>query len=616
MKNPGGIRITVMRRILSIMLIAIVSSIICFAATSQKIHPVDSRIYGEISDIYLITGHAMPSSAGPWTSAELLSMIRAIPDSEIPPFLKDAARRIVDELEEELDIQLSPMSLQFDGDFNLELYAHTETDGIIRQDNNGVSEKSFVGKENWAFDLTHSDPLFRLSFQFDVSDHIYVYLAIPFMAGFHGYSGHERETGATVLGTNIPGLQTIGNGFSFSADPNWPFRAFASFGGNSWNVQIGRDRLSWGLGKTGNLGISDNLPYHDMIRFTTFSSHFKYTFLVSSFPHKINFYDPYRGSDKKGNVEKDPIRGINLYLAHRVEGRVFGDKLAFSITEAIMYASDTGTIDLRILNPALIFHNIYTPSNSNSTLVLEADWSPAKGLNIYGQFIIDDLAISGETAAGPDSSGYPNALGYLAGAKYALEAWNGILTFSIEGALVDPYTYLRYDRTPGQDEAYGLDYIVSTRTYVAGSPSDCLVYDEYVLGYRYGGDCAVANLNVGWKKSGQLAVSANAFFMAHGTHDKWTRWDETGGNGEDQWNHASVTPTSTHETGNYRYDDAEDERNAVCYTLDLGLGCSWNIRDDFRLFGQADLIFLWNTYNVSGNREQDFQVVLGASYSL
>ena len=604
-----------MRRILTALLVAVVSSSICFAVASQKIHPVDSLIYREISDIYLLTGHAMPSSAGPWTGAELLSMIRAIPSEEIPASMRETARRIVSELEKELDIDIGPVSLQFDGDFNLELYGHTETDGITRKDANEVYEKSFVGRENWSFDLTHSKPLFQLSFQFDVYDHIFIYVGIPLMAGFHGYSGYEKEIGSTAFGTNIPGVQTIGNGFSFSIDPNWPYRAYASFGGRAWNVQIGRDRLSWGLGRTGNLGISDNLPYHDMLRFTAFSKSFKYTFLISSFPHKVNFYNPYRGSDMRGNVEKNPIQGINFYLAHRVEGRVFGDKLSFSITEAIMYASDTGTLDLRILNPAIIFHNIYTPSNSNSTLVLEADWTPVKGLNIYGQFILDDLAISGENAGSPDSYGYPNALGYLAGAKYAMEAWNGILSFNIEGALIDPYTYLRYDRNLGQAEAYGLDYIVSTRTYVVGSPEDRLVYDEYVLGYRYGGDCIVADLNVEWKRSNLIAVSANAFFMAHGTHDKWTKWAEVGGHGQEQWDSTSVTPTSSHETGNYRYSDA-GERNAVCYTLDLGLGCSWNVSDSLRLFGQTDLIFLRNSYNIRGNNEQDFQIVLGAAYSL
>ena len=283
-----------------------------------------------------------------------------------------------------------------------------------------------------------------------------------------------------------------------------------------------------------------------------------------------------------------------------------------------MYCSETATPDLRLFNPATIFHNFYEPSNANSTLVIEIDGTPFKGLNIYAQYILDDLAVPGaEDAGGPDCSGYPNAMGFLAGARYATEAFDGLLTFNIEGAFINPYTYLRYNSDPNNpsSEAYGLDYIVSTRTYVTCSGADdSLVYDEYFLGYRYGGDCAVANLNVEWKRPGLIAISSNIFFMAHGTHDKWTRWDNVGGSGQAQWEEASVTPTSTHETGNYRYDISD--RNAVCHTLDIGLGCNWTINENLSLFGQADYISLWSSFNKQDNDEQDFQLVLGAKYSL
>ena len=607
-----------MKRILLCLLCIVLGTLSCFSVVSQKIYPVDTPVYKEISDIYLLTGHAMPSSSGPWSAAELLAMVKAISQNEVPAFLRESYSNLINELENDLSIDLGNISMQFNGSATLELYYHTNTEGSVRVDNNSVFEKAFVGTQNWAFDMVHSSPLLQIDFQFDVCDSIYLYLGIPFKSGFHAGTGYEKEVGATNLGSNIPGLKTVGNDASFSVDPNWPYRAFASFGGKAWNIQIGRDRLSWGQGKTGNLGISDNLPFHDMLRFSAFSRSFKYTFLISSFPHKVNFYDPYRGSDMIGNVEKDPIKGIFLYAAHRIEGRFFKDRFSLSLTEAIMYSSETATLDLRLFNPATIFHNFYEPSNANSTLVVEIDGTPFKGLNIYAQCILDDLAVPGaEDTGGPDSLGYPNAMGFLAGTRYATEAFGGLLTFNLEGAYINPYTYLRYNSDPSNPslEHYGLDYIVSTRTYVTGTGSfDCLVYDEYFLGYKYGGDCAVANFNVEWKKPGMISFSTNLFFMAHGTHDKWTRWDNIGNKGQDQWNQASVTPTSTHETGNYRYDVSD--RNAVCYTVDVGLGCNWTLSENISLFGQADYLFLWNSFNRQGNNEQDFQLVLGAKYSL
>ena len=606
-----------MRKVLLI-LILLIASFQIFAAVSQKIFPVDSPVYQEIKDIYLATGHAMPSSTGPWSEAELSAMIDRIPQSEVPDYFKDSYNHVKAELGKNLNRDFDFMSLQFSANTSAEFYAHTNTDGQTREDNNYVTEKVFTGRENWSYDVVHSNPFLNLDIEFDVKDHFYFLMAIDIKNGFHFGTGWENEFGAGHFGTNIPFLQNLGETPHISIDPNMPYRAFASFGADHWTVQIGRDRLNWGLGRTGNMAISDNLPYHDMARFTAFSKSFKYTFLVSSFPHEEMFYVPsYEGSSKRGNIEKEPIQGIKLYLAHRFEGRVVKDKLSFSITEAILYASKTGTIDWRIFSPISIFHNLYIPSNSNSTISGEIDFTPMKGLNIYAQLLVDDLAILGEKAGGPSNEGYPNATGVLAGATYSTEIRKGIMTVNFEGAFIEPYTYIRYNHntTSLSEEKYGLSYVVAIRDYVAGNGPDSLIYDEYWLGYKYGPDSIVANLNVEWKKINFLTLSANAFFMAHGTHDKWTNWSEVGGSGEENWKKNSVTPTSGHETKNYRYDDAQS-RNAVCYTLDLGLFCQYHIRENLKVYGQADFIRIWNVYNIKDENASDGQFVVGFKYSL
>ena len=606
-----------MRKVL-LLLILFFASFHIFAAVSQKIFPVDSPVYQEIKDIYLATGHAMPSPTGPWSEAELSAMIDRIPQTEVPDYLKDSYRHVKAELGKKLNRDFDFMSLQFSANTSVELYAHTNTDGQTRTDNNGVTEKVFTGRESWSYDVVHSNPFLNLDIEFDVKNHFYFLMAIDIKNGYHFGTNWENEFGATHLGSNILFLQYIDGDHRLSWDINIPLRSFASFGSDHWNVQIGRDRLSWGLGRTGNMAISDNLPYHDMARFTAFSKSFKYTFLVSSFPHESNYYDPYRGSENTVG-DKELIKGIKLYLAHRFEGRVVKDKLSFSITEAILYASKTGTIDWRIFNPISIYHNLYTPSNTNSTITGEIDYTPIKGLNIYAQLLVDDLAVIGENAGGPSNKGYPNAMGILAGTTYAISLKDGILKFNLEGAYLNPYTYLRYLKSPAEAdiESYGLSYVVATRTYVAGEPVDTLKYDEYWLGYKYGPDSIVANLNVEWKKPNFLTLSANAFFMAHGTHDKWTKWSEVGGSGEEDWNKYSVTPTSGHETENYRYKDEDiQRRNAVSYTLDLGLFCQYHIKENLKVYGQADYIRIWNVYNRKDENASDAQFVVGLKYSL
>ena len=594
------------------MLVAVLLSQNLFAA-QQKIYSVDSPEYETICDLYLATGHALPSSTGPWSESELSLMLDAINPDNLPPVLAHSYEWLQSRLKRNLPIQTNPFSLGFSADADIEFYIHTNVDGTTRTDINDIEEKTFVGRENWAYDLVHADPFLNLAVELDAKDSMYMYFALPLKTGFHSGTGWENEIGSTYVNSNIPGIQNMK--YNLSLDPNTPYRAFISFGSAFWNLQLGRDRLNWGHGRTGNLVISDNLPYHDMLKMSAFSTKFKFTFLVDSFINKNNFYNPYIGSITD---DKNELQGISLYIAHRIEGRFLDDRLAVTLTEALKYSSDGGVIDLRILNPVYFYHNLYTTSDSNSTIALEVDYTPNNGLNFYVQAILDDFAIpGGENAAGPSSTGYPNALGYLAGATWMIPSGSGILTFNMEGACIDPYTYLRYKTDPDSaSEPYGLDYIVSTRTYVSSSSADdSVVYDEYFLGYRYGCDCIVANLNVEWKQPQLFAISMNAFFMAHGTHDKWTRWATVGGSGDD-WTSSGVTPTQNHETGNYRYNDA-GSRDAVCYTLDIGTSCSRHLEENLTAYARFDFVTIWNQYNNSGNpAEKDFQFVIGMKYSV
>ena len=125
-----------MRKVLLI-LILLIASFQIFAVVSQKIFPTDSPVYQEIKDIYLATGHAMPSSTGPWSETELSAMIERIPQTEVPDYLKDSYNHVKAELGKNLNRDFDFMSLQFSASTTAELYAHTNTDGQTRTDNNG-----------------------------------------------------------------------------------------------------------------------------------------------------------------------------------------------------------------------------------------------------------------------------------------------------------------------------------------------------------------------------------------------------------------------------------------------------------------------------------------------
>ena len=524
--------------------------LLCFAvfAANQKIYRTDSQEYENIKLLYIATGHALPSTTGPWSNAELLGMISKIDRSSLTGAWVD----IYDSVMESLNAppKTNPcdeLGFNFNIDLNLELFYHTNTD------------EEFRGKTNWVYNNQKMKPFFNFSWESYCTDMIYAYFAFPLMNELHGdgyvaNSNLTNEFGYTNFAWNMLFMQ---DSFQFKLQQiefgNFPERAFAAFGGNHWTLQFGRDRLSWGAGESGNLVISDNLPYHSMLRFTTFFDSFKYTYLLSFFPHKINYYtatgNTYNPKGSQSNLDK----GISFYQAHRVEGRFLNDKLGLTLTEAMMYMSEDGHINPMWLNPSTIYHGYYIRFNSNSTLAFEADYTPIKGLNIYGAFIVDEFAAPGEPVPGKADAAFPNAYGRILGVKAAYALGDGIIYGSGEYVHTDPYLYLRYGQTDSMAQSdvdqkqYGLDYVVAIRNY--GNEYG-ISYDEYFLGYKYGGDLKALNFNVGYRFDSKLSVEANVFYMMHGTHDKWTGWNAVGTEAGLNSVDSTKAPTTKHESYN------------------------------------------------------------------
>jgi hypothetical protein len=67
----------------------------------------------------------------------------------------------------------------------------------------------------------------------------------------------------------------------------------------------------------------------------------------------------------------------------------------------------------------------------------------------------------------------------------------------------------RYEQSQGE---YGINWVVASGTIPKQG-----VLRRGILGYKYGGDAIVGNLNAGYKVFGKWHVEGNVFFMAHGT---------------------------------------------------------------------------------------------------
>lgn len=610
-----------MRKTIAVVLVILLAVSAVFAANNQKIYSVDTELYKTISQIYILTGHAQPSGTGPWSCDELLKMYEAIDRSQVPDYMLQRYDAALEELGASPKIEFKGGALQFTGTLNTEIYFHTADKNsaeFSRNDVNGLAEYPFEGRSWWyAKDLNHIVPFFRLEWETWLNDHFYSIFDMGLQNATRGREG--GELGSTKLNSNIIMLQNFKFDFKILDIASFPHRAFAAIGGDGWSFEAGRDRLSWGVGTTGNVVLSDNFPYHDMVRFTSYGERFKYTYLISFFPAKQNYYNsdeahPYFQGTANNNSTRR-MDGLFFFTAHRFEFRFFKDKLGFILTEGLVYMSETNNIEFPALSPLYFMHNAFMPKNSNSTLALELDWTPLKGLNVYGQILIDQgrmpgfEGISGRIEAGES----PDGNAYLIGAKYMTGIKEGVLTINPEFAYVSPFCYLR----DGFNAKYGMDYTGAIKSrlyaYEDRDPGADVLYEDFVIGYKYGPDCLVANLAASWEGE-KLILRANGMFIAHGTHDLWTVWAEAPASDDAYYAEFTGVSTSHATTSNYKYPDAQASRNERWYTLDIGLGADYQLLDNLSFSLDVDYVNMRNIFNISGYNAYDVQIVFGAKY--
>ncbi len=564
------------------------------SSNQQKVFSLSSDVYDAIEVLYVSQGLSLPSTTGPYSQAELSLMLQKIEASKLKGSLVDIYAYVENQLSAQPKIEGKGIGLSWNFDATLEGYYHTDT-------------TNFLGREAWNYGAINQKPLITVGLETWPANNFYGY------SEFSVGNTHTLENGfgTTALASNLIVLPPAD---LMDLDFNMPYRAFVAAGGDYWTFQLGRDRLNWGAGTTGNLMLSDTFKYHNMARFTTFSDKFKYTFVSSFFPHPSQYIGGGDGESVKGDHQDTELNGLYMFMSHRLEWRMLKDKLGLTITESIIYQSEENFIDLRILNPVMIFHNLYMRNNSNSILGLELDYTPIKGLNIYAQAAVDEFSLPGEAKPSATKANFPETFGYLVGVKGFVPMQNMVGYGSLEFAYTDPYLYLRYATTTGQTagnhDAYGLNYVGAIREFTNKSG---MRYNQEFLGYTYGNDALVVNLNGGVKSFGKWNVSANVFYMAHGTFDMFTIFSEVGGDKAE----IVTTPTSdgSDAIGNFN-DSTWASRDAVSHTVIAGVNGSYQITDCLKTFGQIDYITVQNFGNKSGQKAQDFQLTFGVTYSI
>ncbi len=596
-----------MKKLVSLLTVGFLSLFVIFGgelrSNYQKIYAVGDPVYDWIVDLSLLEGKSLPSTTGPFSGSELKAMIEKIDYQTLSEYGKELYDRIDSVLEEDASSSVFKASLEIAPEAYI---------------NSNYSSTFFQTRDNWYRGWSEQKQLVNIITEEHIGNNFYGYFNFSLGTAKDHTS---RSFGDSLLWTNIPFL--LQNDMK-QLDFNFPLRAFVSAGGEHWSLFVGRDRLSWGNGKTGNFIIGDHIKYHNAAYFKAYDGNFKYTFLISAFPHPQNYYKVDENGTKMtyshnglGRGQSDYMNGISAFIAHRLEWNIL-PSLSFTLTEGVMYMSKDNKIDLIAFAPAMMYHNNYTRSNTNSILAFELDWTIIKGLNVYGQVVIDESVLPGEPnpkTTTEDNPAEPNGRGFLLGATYKMVVKKGVLTFNLEGAVTDPYLYLRDgDKQAGEinreqtNGRYGINYVIALREM-----SNCGGTENYnldFLGYRYGGDALVAYLAAGYSVPGEWNAGLGLFFMIHGTHDKYTVWTRVNKDTN------KTTPTSEHQTENYNDPDAKTTRNSPSLSVVSSLSGSYSFFSFLSLSAEVDFIWLKNAGNIKSNKTLfDTQTTISLSYT-
>jgi len=504
--------------------------------TYAEVVPLSSSVYQEMDDLYALTNMGTPSNSRPWTKGEAQMILGRIDANR----LSRSAQKLYDHLVQEV---ASGLRWQFDDGFGLgvnidlngEMYTHTNTE-------------DYVMDTDWLYDYERRAPLADGRFAFGIGKYFYNFFDFSFGSSRESYNDNivelknaENWTGAGIgalipsnygdvntrhiyydqyyqlfarrFGTNIPTRTDLSQTF--------PNRAVLAFGGTNWVVSFSRDRISWGNSHIGNMVIDDHALNNTYGRVAAFSKRFKFeaTYLF------FNTY-PYTEDDLEA-WERAPAKYTRVFMTHRLEHRI-GKWLTYALSEDIMYQAPNG-LNPYYMNPAYVFHNLDNKSIFNSLASLEIDVMPLGGLNLYGQFVMDQARSLNEGDEQAD------AYGYLGGMEYTFGLGDGAVATAVEYAKTTPEFYRRNY----------VDFITMTENGVVNSTNGyCHVTRFDYVGFPYGGDAQVIKWDVDYRIPQVMEAKFAITHMIHGQMSFFTSHN-SGGNNDNGPDIKDSTPYGT-----------------------------------------------------------------------
>ena len=246
--------------------------------------------------------------------------------------------------------------------------------------------------------------------------------------------------------------------------------ATISYAGEKLTAVFGRYRSSWGPTLTNLLLSQDARPLDGLtLRYRLGRK--------LTFSYQLSRLDGFSADNPNDTVSVFVKR---FYAAHRVDLRVH-QSLRIGLFESVIFAGPGRGLELQFFNPLIVFHanQLNEDNNDNTFLGIDADWWPVAGVNVYGQFLIDDFQIENNTQGDQE----PNELGWILG------------------------THL-VDQIPGWDLRLQWDK-VANRTYNQKLPRNRYLNQNRPLGHPLGNDFELYQVHLSrwWAGSNFLRMS-------------------------------------------------------------------------------------------------------------
>ena len=511
---------------------------------SQKIVRYDHDIYDWIDFLYLDSGSINQIQTRPLSVADLDFLLHQLDVQALSRTGQLTYRKARDFIDQN-SRQTSVPEIKWNGSISIEAYGDTNSEYI-----------------DWEYGFNNRQDFIHIQPEIIWGKTAYATADIDILK--------ERTTVTdTETRTNSWGVWN-------AWDTKFPYRGLLSFGGPYWNLQTGRDVMTYGLGESGKLLLSDAAPFQDYIKI---SSLWKNVYLSFSFHN----FEPV-GYDGIPYSEWDtPLQNQKFMIGHKVEWKPV-KKLRIGLAEMMLIGGEE--LQFRDLNPLNFYHNQligrYSDDYANSVAQLELEYTPFRGMRIYGNYLQDQAKTAYETERWPiTDTDEPNAYGVQAGLQQTLSLSKGFLSSGLEYTSTSPWLYLEGNANYSLNSTYKVDGQTESGDAVYTDP----------LGYALGNDCEDLFIYTRYQVPGHYKLETSYSWIRKGA----LAIDDVLQYGQEAFDISG--PSGIVETRHI-----------------WELTGSYEIDDSWKIYTQIDNIWVKNYKNISRGWLYDLQIAAGISY--